>query len=100
MSASKIDRERAVALYRAGYTTKEIAGRFGVKSPAVTRVLTASGINLNRKGGSREGQRNRLADLVADGHTVEAAASIMGVGKAWAMALWRSICADLGAQAR
>jgi len=90
----------AKAMYEAGYATREIAGRFGVKPPAITRALNSVGVKMRHgKAGTAVEQCNRLADLVADGHTIAAAAEVMGISKDWSRRLWLKICTGLGAQA-
>jgi len=90
----------AKAMYEAGYSTREIAGRFGVRPPAITRTLNSVGVKMRHgKAGTAAEQCDRLADLMADGASLMSAAEAMGIGKDWARRLWKEICVGLGAQA-
>lgn len=96
---SKINHSEMGALYQAGATTKELAERYGVKTPAITRALNAIGIK------PRQPQRTpvhdgALAELVADGMTIGKAAQVLGLTEARGRQIWARIRSKLGWQAQ
>jgi transposase-like protein len=96
---SKFNPIDAAELHRAGKTTREIAAHFGVQPPAITRALNKVGVKLRKGGGMSAARKDRLAELVADGASLQAAADTMGVTLPHIKKLWGLICAGMGRQA-
>lgn len=84
------------SLYLSGVPTREIAARFGVQTPAITRTLNKIGIKPAKQGRKHD---NALAELVANGLTVRAACVELGITEQRGSQIWARIRAGLGWQA-
>ena len=82
---TKIDPVRCAAMRAAGVSSKEIAAEFGVKYPAVNRMLrVASGRQRPRCPPSPPSDPalvERISDMLRDCHTVEYIAETVGVSR-------------------
>lgn len=95
---SKINHSEMIALYEAGSSTKELAERYGVKTPAITRALNACGVKP-RKPQQAAPRMDALAELVADGMTIWGASRHLGITEARGNQIWARIRSKLGWQA-
>lgn len=93
MPAPKIDRDKAVAAYRAGLQPLEIAERFGVTTPSVTRALRLAGVNMRPPRGA---YADTVAEIIANGGTFEQAARELGSPLKNVMRSWDVLCRNLG----
>ena len=91
---AKIDKAEMAALYLEGATTKELADRYGVKTPAITRALNSVGIKPRRPAPVNDAA---LAELVAE---LIDAGQALGLKPSRTQQLWVRIRKSLGWQAQ
>lgn len=94
---AKIDKAEMAALYLEGATTKELADRYGVKTPAITRALNSVGIKPRRPAPVNDAA---LAELVAEGVPLIDAGQALGLKPSRTQQLWVRIRKSLGWQAQ
>ncbi len=96
-TSGKVNRNAEMgALYLSGVSTRQLAERYGLQTPAITRALNKMGIKPHKQGRRHD---NALAELVAEGLTVRAASAQLGITEQRGGQIWARIRAGLGWQA-